>query len=241
MTGGVLGAFEHRADAAGDRDVVVFDQHRVVEAEAVIVAAAAAYGVFLHRPQPRRGLARTDDARLGVGDPLDELRGGGGDAGHVADEVERGALGAEDRARVALNGHQLGAGRDRCAVARGCGYLHLRRQAAERSFDHGQAGNHSWLAGDNDGAAARLLWNRCNRGDVAGAPQILFKGAVHYRFDLKRGDESIGTEQRHEYEPIMTADRYGKPMRPQPGRPFVSGGQVFGWAIWSARSMLRLQ
>ena len=53
-----------RADAAGDRDVVVLDQHRVVEAEAVVEAAAAAHGVFLERAQARRGLAGAADAGL---------------------------------------------------------------------------------------------------------------------------------------------------------------------------------
>ena len=66
VAGRLLGAREHRADAAGDRDVVVLDQHRVVEAEAVIEAAAAAHGVFFQRAQAGRGLARADDARLGV-------------------------------------------------------------------------------------------------------------------------------------------------------------------------------
>src|SRR5262249_8726940 len=46
MAGGGLCALEHRGDAAGDGDVVVLDQHGVVEAEAVVETAAAADGVL---------------------------------------------------------------------------------------------------------------------------------------------------------------------------------------------------
>ena len=118
MPSGLLGAREHRRDAAGHRDVVVLDQHRVVEAEAVIVAAAATHRVFFQRAQSRRGLARANDARLGMRDAGHELGGSGGDAGEMAEKVERDTLGAEDGAGIAGNRHQLGAGLDRRAVAR---------------------------------------------------------------------------------------------------------------------------
>ena len=44
--------------------MIVLDQHRVVEAEAMVGAAARAHRVFLERAQDRRRLARADDARL---------------------------------------------------------------------------------------------------------------------------------------------------------------------------------
>ena len=56
-------------DAAGDGDVVVLDQDRVVEAEAVVGAAAAAHGVFLEGAQAGRGLPRVADLRAGVRRP----------------------------------------------------------------------------------------------------------------------------------------------------------------------------
>ncbi len=55
-------ALDSRLDAAGGDEVVVLDQHGVVEAEAVVEAAAAAYGVFLEQAQARRCFARADDA-----------------------------------------------------------------------------------------------------------------------------------------------------------------------------------
>ena len=58
------GGFDGVCDAAGGHDVVVLDQDAVVEAEAVIVAAAAAHGVFLEGAQARRRFAGADDARF---------------------------------------------------------------------------------------------------------------------------------------------------------------------------------
>src|SRR3979409_765462 len=47
MAGTRTRALKHGPDAARDCNVIVFDQHRVVETEAVVEAAAAAHGVFL--------------------------------------------------------------------------------------------------------------------------------------------------------------------------------------------------
>ncbi len=80
MSGDGLRALEHGRDAARDRDVVVLDQDRVVEAEAMIEAAAAAHRVFLQRAQAGRRLARAADARLGVRDQLHEVGRLGRDA-----------------------------------------------------------------------------------------------------------------------------------------------------------------
>jgi len=59
--------------------VVLLDQDAVIEAEAVVPAAAAGDGIFLRQAQSGQGLARIDDARPGAGDGFDvEARGGGG-------------------------------------------------------------------------------------------------------------------------------------------------------------------
>src|SRR3984957_20463515 len=52
------GAADSLRDRTRDRDVVVLDQNRIVEAEAVIGAAASAHRIFLDRAQERRRLAR---------------------------------------------------------------------------------------------------------------------------------------------------------------------------------------
>jgi hypothetical protein len=48
-------------DAAGQTDVVVLDQHAVVEPHPVIGGAAGAHGVFLELAEERGGLARIED------------------------------------------------------------------------------------------------------------------------------------------------------------------------------------
>ena len=52
---------------------------------------------LLQGPQPRRRLAGVEDAGAGAGDRLDEAGGQRRDAGEVAEEVERGALGDQQR------------------------------------------------------------------------------------------------------------------------------------------------
>ena len=52
------------AHPAGERDVVVLDQHRVVEAEAVVGAAAEPHRVLFEDAQPGRRLAGADDPGL---------------------------------------------------------------------------------------------------------------------------------------------------------------------------------
>ena len=54
---------EHLRHAAGRGDVVFLDQHGVVQADAVIGAAAHAHGVFLCQAQPGQRLAGVDDLR----------------------------------------------------------------------------------------------------------------------------------------------------------------------------------
>ena len=92
---------QRRRDAAGDGDVIVLDQHRVIEAEAVIAAAAGAHRIFLQRAQARRRLARADDLRLVPATACDEARGRGGDAAEMAEKIQRDALGRQDAARRA--------------------------------------------------------------------------------------------------------------------------------------------
>ena len=57
--------------------------------------------------------------------------------------------------------------------------LDLRRQPAERRFDQRQARDHAGLARDDDGAAARILRHRRDRGDVAGAAEVFLERARH--------------------------------------------------------------
>ena len=106
---------DRRGDAAGRGDVVVLDQRRVAERHPVVDAAAAAHGVLLERPQARGGLAGVADRGAGAGDGVDPVPGQRRDAGQVADQVERGPLGGEQRAgRAGDAEHGLARAARRC-------------------------------------------------------------------------------------------------------------------------------
>ena len=103
-------------DAAGDGDMIVLDQHGVVEAEPMIAAAADADRVFLDRAQTRRGLARADDLRLGVADRRDHGRRRRRDSAQTAQEIQRDPLRRQNAARRAGDGGDHVAGRERRAI-----------------------------------------------------------------------------------------------------------------------------
>jgi hypothetical protein len=87
--------------------VVLLDQDRVVETGAVVLSPARHHGLLLEDAQARRGLAGVEDPGAGALDRANEPGGEGGDARQVSEEVERDALGGEDRApRAGDLGHQ---------------------------------------------------------------------------------------------------------------------------------------
>ena len=92
---------ERRRHSPGGDDVVVLHERGVRQRHAVVDAAAAAHGVLLEHPQARRGLAGVAHLGAGALERVGPLRGRGRDAGEVAEQVERGALGGEQVARAA--------------------------------------------------------------------------------------------------------------------------------------------
>src|SRR4029077_2469817 len=87
-----------RASSAGDAEVFLLHQYAVVEACAVVAAAAAANRVFLESTQAGRRLSRVEDGRGGSLGQLDEAAGQRRDAAEPAEQVECDAFAAEDRA-----------------------------------------------------------------------------------------------------------------------------------------------
>ena len=75
-------------------DVVVFDQHAVEQAEAVVVAAAVAHGALFEPAQARRGFARIEQARF-FAERLRRTARGCGDSGKMHHQVERQAFALE--------------------------------------------------------------------------------------------------------------------------------------------------
>ena len=91
-----------RPHPARQRDVVVLDQDRVVQAHAVVAATPGRHRLLFERPQPGRGLARVEHLHAGPVQLAHGERGRRGDARQVLEEVERHPLPGEQRARFAL-------------------------------------------------------------------------------------------------------------------------------------------
>ena len=208
-----LGCAKRLADAAADRDMVVLDEHGVIEAEAVVHGAAAAHRVFFKSAQAGRRLARAADIGVGVGDQRHIFRGHGRDARHARQIVQRGALGGEDRAGVARHARHRG------AVARHArAILHQRFKAnagvdqPEGGLRDGQAADHAGLAHGEDGGGLRARRDRRQRGDVARAAKVFVKGGAHGVFEIDRIEEGHG----HEGFSGRGSDQTRKPPRLRP-------------------------
>ncbi|MCY1305616.1 hypothetical protein D9M70_554320 [compost metagenome] len=80
-------------DTAGNGDVVVLDQHRVVEPVAVVGATAETHGIFLECAQPRDGLAGAANLRTRMGDLVGEFRRVGRNTREMHKEVQAHPLG----------------------------------------------------------------------------------------------------------------------------------------------------
>src|SRR5205807_8564632 len=70
---GFPGALDRRRHAARQRDVVVLDEHAVVQAEAVVARAARQDRVLLKHAEARSGLSRVNYLRARALDGADEL------------------------------------------------------------------------------------------------------------------------------------------------------------------------
>ena len=187
----------HRiGDAAREGDVVVLDQHRVVQAEAMIAAAAHAHGVFLQGAQARHGLARAGHARaIRRHGPRDRC-GGGGDAAQVAQEVQRHALGRQHGAGAALDARDLRARLQHAAVRARHAEADRRIQRAERQPRQVQPGQHALLARHQARFRLGVGGHDGIRRQVSRATQVLEQRGAHHRLQhyvrQRRNGQAVG-------------------------------------------------
>ena len=187
-------ALDRRADAAGDRDVVVLDQHAVVEAEAVVAAAAGAHGVLLAARAGRASsCACRRCARRGAGDRLDEPGGGRGDAARGGTRKLSATRSAVSMPRAGPSSVAIAlAGRDRGAVA-----ARPRSATAGSSRRKASRAQRRGRRRRRPGAATMTPSQRASAGhdgvggDVAGAAEILGQGGADERLDEQRREGSI--------------------------------------------------
>lgn len=103
-------------DTAAGGDVVFLDQKGVIEADAVVVAAAAGHRVFLGGAQAGDGFAGIQQFDGGVGDQVRILLTGGRGAGKQLQVIEGGALAGEQGGGRTVNFAQHGIGGDQLAI-----------------------------------------------------------------------------------------------------------------------------
>ena len=174
---------ERRAHAARQCHVVVLDQHRVVEAETVVGAAAEPNRVFFERPQARRGLAGADDLGLVAGNRIGQRARRRGDPGHLAKEVERSAFGAQHPPRPAADPGNHVAARNPVPVCTKPLDPDCRVGQLEGEQRRIEAGDDTRLARRDDRLDRRLLRHHRFGRDVAGPTQILEQCRPDNRFD----------------------------------------------------------
>ncbi len=177
-------ALDRGAHAAGDGDVVVLDQHGVIQAEPVVRSAADPHRVFLREPQPRHGLAGAAHLRPGAGDGVGDAARAGRDAAEVAEEVQRRPLRRQDAAGGAADRW-----RSRRRVRGGC-----RPAAPPRPLIAGSISRNAAAAKSSPAttpacratSAVRVVASGRDDGvggEVAGAAEILQQRGAHRRLD----------------------------------------------------------
>ncbi len=140
-------------DRAGGHDVIFLDEHAVIEADPMILAAADSDRVFLRGAQSRNRLASIEHAATRAFDQRRIAVRGGCGRRQQLQKIERGAFGGQQRPRAARNVEEpLARMRDRAFLDLPVD-LHLRVEALERGVDIGPAADDRRLARDDRGAA----------------------------------------------------------------------------------------
>ena len=76
-------------------EVILFDEERVVQADAVVVSATSHHGGLGEQAKSREGLSGVENFGASVGDRFHVMGCEGGDAAQVLDEVQVGSFGLE--------------------------------------------------------------------------------------------------------------------------------------------------
>ncbi len=170
-------ARDGRFDSSCQTNVVVLDQDRVVEAGAVVRAAARSDGVFFKHPERRRRLARIEH-----GDPaargVDELTRPRRDARKPLEKIERGSLRDEQGTGGAGHDRDLVARRAAFAVEPPAGDGNRRVDLTECFGRDIQAGEHAGCFHDEHAAGTLGRLDRRERCHIPAA-DVLFEGAAH--------------------------------------------------------------
>src|ERR1700730_5666817 len=97
--------FRCRFQSSAGAQMIIFDQHHVVQTEAMILSASGHDRGFLQDAKPGRGLTRIENLRRMLTDRIHELASKRGDPGETLKKIQRDSFGLEDGPRQAANLH----------------------------------------------------------------------------------------------------------------------------------------
>ena len=168
----LLGPLQRLGYAARDGDMIVLDQHGIVEAEPMIAAAADADRIFFDRAQARRCLARADDLRLGVPDRRNHGRRRGGNSAQAAQEIQRNPFRRQNAPRRAGDGGDHVARRQSRAIIAFYTHLDGRIDQLEGEPSQIEARDNAGLARHQKCRGAAVHWHNGVGRQIAGAAEI---------------------------------------------------------------------
>lgn len=157
-------------------EVVVFDHDHVVEAHAVVGAAAAGDGVFFQPAPAWGGFACVEDFGGGIFDEVDVGFCGGGDGAESLEEVEGGAFGGEDAGGAAGDLEDGVAGFEGDVVV----FFDEDGEGGVEGLEDGggdvYACGDAWLFGEDASVAGGVFGHEEFGGEVAGADVFIESG-----------------------------------------------------------------
>lgn len=161
--------------------MVFLDQEGVVEADAVVLAAAAEHGVFLAGAQAGKGFSGVEDGDLAAGHGIRVAAGGGGGTHQGLQEIQGSALAGENLAGIAAQSAQSGFGWEAVAILDMPFNVHV-AQLLKHFVGPGGAAHDGVFAGNDGGGAAAVRVDELG-GDIAIA-DIFFQSKGHIAGDV---------------------------------------------------------
>ena len=159
--------------AATGQDVVLLDEVGVIQADAMVLAAAAGDRVFLGIPQTGQGLAGVEQAALGAGQ-LGHVAGrDGGDAAEGLHEVQGIALAGQQYPGRAMEAKQFLIGGEQVSILHLPLHLHLAAELGEHFIHPGLAAENPGFPGDDAGAGLAIRRDQLGRDVGAGIRLVL--------------------------------------------------------------------
>lgn len=157
--------------------VIVFDQHHVPKAEAMILCAAATNGIFFQCAPAGGRLACVENRGARSGDSFHKVLGERCDAGKALDEIQGHTLGGEQCSRASFDPQQGGVAVCSCAIAHALLNTRRVRHLLKRGLGELQSAHNQFLSRDYGGSCHLPFRHGCKRCHIAAANIFSQSGA----------------------------------------------------------------